>query len=476
MTPVRFRWLLSRRWLFVPPLLIGVTVVAVLASSQKELPRAETTQETKPVHVVRAAFTDVYPAVVGFGTAKAKRTWTATAEVSGQVIATHPYLRSGRIVEAGETLLQIDRADYELRVDQRTAELSQAKAQLEQLKLNVQSDEASLEIQQDLLAVQQDDLVRLEQLSQRSVASQSEFDSAKSAFLQQQQAVQNLLNSLRSYPAQIKSAEAGVRLADLRVAEARRDLERTTIVAPFRGVLADVSIEQDQYVALNQSLFDVLDISTMEVEAHFSIAQLNRVIDHRFEFQPVSESEPRYGSSKLSSSMKRRYADATAGGLSDRMSTRVTLRSGDVCMSFPATPIRFSESLDEQTRTLGIVVEVTNDPAMPLDGANTLRPGAYCEIQLRSDRAIHAISVPRANLDEEAVFIVDRDNTLKRRELEIAMTLRDQVAVVGGLNEGDLIVARPSASLMPGDLVDPLPVESRPVDFRIEDPGAEVEP
>ncbi|MEL7338674.1 MAG: HlyD family efflux transporter periplasmic adaptor subunit, partial [Planctomycetota bacterium] len=299
------------------------------------------TINARPVNVIRATSSNVYPEVVGFGTVTAKRVWTATAQVGGQVVAAHPRLRSGRIVQAGEVLLQIDRRDYELRVGQRSAELAQAKSQVEQIKLAMQSDQASLKIQQELLDVREEDLSRLRQLRQRSAASQTELDAARSSLLQQQQAVQTLLNSLRTAPAKIASAEAALRLAESKVAEAERDLERTTIAAPFHGVLSGVSTEKEQYVAPNQSLFSVMDIAAVEIEAHFSIAQLRRVnardtdIDERDDARSMAVPLDAGNSMAQIDVSKESQPDWMTG----QLSAVVTLQSGDVSMDFTATPI-----------------------------------------------------------------------------------------------------------------------------------------
>ncbi|MEL6108333.1 MAG: HlyD family efflux transporter periplasmic adaptor subunit [Planctomycetota bacterium] len=467
MTMIR-RWLSSSsRWLAVPPILIGVGVVAALASSRKELPRLEATRVATPVEVVAVATHMVFPEILGFGTASARRTWTATAEVAGKVVATHPTLRSGRRVEAGATLLQIDREDYQLRVDQRVAELEQAQSQLAERELAVESDQASLAIQQQLLKVLENDVSRLGQLRERSAASPSELDSKMSAMLQQKQGVQNLLNTLRTSPSQIAAAEASVRLASLRVAEAKRELAKTTILAPFGGVLSDVSIEPSQYVGPNQALFEILDTDALEVEGQFSIEQLDRVVRPReVETSPTDFVQPNGRIQDPAQSGQ----DESAGlasydlreepvGLSRSLTADVTIRSGGVQMNFVAKPYRFTESLDQETRTLGVVVRVDDHSSFTFAGESLLKPGTYCEIRLRSRHPFPAIEVPRTSLDDGHVFVVDSNNTVRRRRVDVAFMFQNRVAIASGLGGGDLVVARPSPALRDGDLVNPKPID-----------------
>ena len=109
------RWIPSRRWLFLPPILIGLLGVALLAMSRKELNRVPIEEAAIPLRVMRAMNTEVSPTATGYGTARPLRVWTAVAEVGGRIVDTHTDLRSGVFVKAGEPLLKIDDQDYLLR-------------------------------------------------------------------------------------------------------------------------------------------------------------------------------------------------------------------------------------------------------------------------------------------------------------------------------------------------------------------------
>ncbi|MEM9588173.1 MAG: HlyD family efflux transporter periplasmic adaptor subunit, partial [Planctomycetota bacterium] len=394
------------------------------------------------LNVLRVAQTPTYPEVVGFGTVKALRQWSATAEVRGRVVVIHPNLRSGNVVEAGEVLVKIDPADYELRVNQRAAELAQAKAQRGQLQLDVTSDEKSLEIQTQLLDVRERDVERLRELRTRSAASQSEFDQAIATYYQQSQTVQNLRNALATYPTQIASAEAVVAVAESKLREAERELDRTTIVAPFRGVLSEVSLEPRQYVATSEVLFQVLDIGAVEIEAQFSIAQLGRVASG-------SEASRTSGLGEIQDggSMADQYPDLSKENesLLERLQAEIAVRSGDVVMRYAAEPIRISESLNEETRTLGIVVRVSNRSVGFRDRPFALRPGTYCEVILSSSVPTNAVLIPRSSVDADSVLVVDQTSLLSRREIKVGFTNREQVAVIDGLVDDDLVVVNPPA-------------------------------
>lgn len=487
----------SRRWLVLPPIFVGIGIIAALASSKKELNRVEVSETATPLRVVSASLSPLQARATGFGTATPNRRWTAVAEVGGQISETISTLRSGIPVEKGDVLLVIDQADYELQRRQREADLVQAKSQLDQLRLNQASDERLLEIQQDLLKIRRNEVERFAKLQESSAASESEYDSAQAMFLQQRQTVQTLINSLTTYPARISSAEAAIETAAARLQEADRNLARTKIIAPFDGLLSDVNLEQGQYVAPGQSLFEVVDMSSVEIEAQFSMAQLADVLNqpndqfsanNRTPSSSDTENLPQGNRSQtISNPARKRLSNSLAlnslGDLGNQSASstpvpttnhnnaqswtrspigihaEVTIRSGDMTMTFPGRPLRFTSALDEQTRTLGIIVRVDNPDGTSGDSpefASQIRIGSYCEVTLVADQPTQTFSVPRTSVDEDAVFVVDSSNRLHRRPIKIAFTLSDVIAVSDGLVDGELVVVNPSAIMMEGELVEPI--------------------
>ena len=446
----------SRTWLFLPPLLLGVGVVAVLASSKKNLPRTEYVRTAVPVNVVKVYRSAVYPEVVGFGTAVACRTWSATAEVDGRITKLHPRLRSGVFVEAGQVLLEIDRTDYQRRVEQRQAELQQAIAKLERMNLTRAADQASLKIQEQLLQVRKNNVDRLAKLRTSSAASPSEHDAEMATYLLQSQTVQNLVSTLATYPTQIAEAKAAVALAESRIREAERDVNRTMIVAPFDGILSEASLELEQYVLPNQPLFDVIDVAAVEIEAQFSLAQLSRIArpppSTEYHRSPVDQPAHVLVAAGQNANPFHQAALSHPNWF-EHLTAVVAIRSGDVELNYPAKVVRLSESVDEQTRTIGVVVRVEN--------ANTgsqsfpLRPGTYCEVVLSTDMPIKACVIPRTCLDGDKVLVVDDENVLRHEKVVVDVSLREMVALASGLKEGDVVVVNPSTTFRVGDLVEP---------------------
>ena len=455
------------RWLILPPILVGFIVVAALAASRKELRRVEVNESALPVDFITVSKTPLHPQVVAYGSAEPNRRWNAIAEVGGRVDATRANLESGVAIREGEFLVSIDRSDYQLRLDQRLADLRQAESQLVQLKLNRKSDQESLAIQRDLLSVRANEVTRLQTLQNRSAASKSELDNALAAMLQQKQSVQNLVNSLATYDAQVESAEAAIALGRSRVNEAERDLDRTRIHSPFNGLLFGVDLEQGQYVAPGQTLFELIDTSWVEVEAQVSTAQWSRLLQLREACEtPAHDAGTARSGSPSDAGVKQvaSMSDVRPGAsptdpILAGLDAVVTLRHGEERQDFIGTPIRVTSKLDDRTRTIGVVVRVDNpvDTAGAVDTGRThLKPGAYCQVTMRSNFSIPAFRVPRSAVEDGTVLCIGKDDRLRRQRVVVAFTLDQHVAVTQGLSESDRVVVNPPSLAMDGQLARPM--------------------
>ncbi len=439
------RVLRSRRWLVIPPIVIGLAVIIALAARKKELDRVEATEIASPVRVIKAKHEPITPTATGYGTVQAKRVWVAIAEVGGRVDQTYQPLRSGVFVTKGSLLVKIDPIDYELLQKQRDAELQQARAELRQLELNEQADRKSLLIQQELKAVRAADVERLKKLSGSSAASVSELDAALAAYLTQSQAVQNLDTALSLYESRKLAASAQIASAESRLAEVTRDSQRTEIRAPIDGVLSEVALEVGQYVSPRQLLFKVLEVSTVEIGAQFSLSQIMRLVSPTGSAPEVDVLGKAGGRSQLSA----------------RFSARVIVRSGDSTLKYAAVPIRVADQVDPQTRTLGVVVEVAN-PSFSAEGVAidstsiALRPGTFCEVVLESKHRVNGVLLQRTAIDGDGVYVIDDQNRMHRRHVETRKIAGSRIVISSGLMDGDLVVVNPPSVPTEGLLVSPV--------------------
>ena len=150
-----------RRWLVLPPIVLGAAVVIWLTQHAQTPQRRPQQEVARVLRVIEAPAVDVIPRVLGYGTAKPARVWRAVAEVEGRVIKVHSELKPGAFVKEGEGVLEIDPREYELVVSRLEAEIAENEANLAELETQKENDSLSLEIEKASLRLAQADLDRV---------------------------------------------------------------------------------------------------------------------------------------------------------------------------------------------------------------------------------------------------------------------------------------------------------------------------
>ncbi|MEX1026777.1 MAG: efflux transporter periplasmic adaptor subunit [Candidatus Paceibacterota bacterium] len=428
-----------RKWLIVAPVLLGLAVVAMLVLSRTGPERTPEQEEVRSVRVIRAAAVDAVPRVVGYGTAEPGQVWRAVAEVKGRVAEVHPQLKAGAMLKEEETLLRIDRAEYELAIAQFEADIAQSTAQLEELAVKEANDQASLKIEEESLSLAERELQRIETLLQRNAASATEVDQQKRNVLTQRQSVQRLQNSLRLVPQQRKSLEAMLAVKKSALRQAELDLAKTVIKTPFGCRLGKVEIEPGQYLTAGQSLFEVYGTALTEVEIQVPLDQLRALIHPERDFQvPV-------------------MMDADTVQKMFDFQVIVRYRSGDFQVEWEGRVMRMREQLDPRTRTIPLVIAVDKPYEQAIPGKRPpLVPGMYCEAELRGEVRKAQIVIPRSALRNGHVYIVGKDSRLRRRKVEVAFAQSSFLCLKEGLEEGETLVVSDPTPAIEGLLVEPV--------------------
>jgi membrane fusion protein (multidrug efflux system) len=197
-------------------------------------------------------------------------------------------------VTAGQLLVQLDDAEYRVRLAQANGDLAAAEAvaggrgmagQAEAQVRTASGQEAALNAQ--VVAARanarkaESDLARARELAAKQIISRQQLDAAQAAA---STAAANLVAAERQASAagaSVSTAQAGVRVASARSMSARamRDnaqlqLEYTRITAPASGVVAKKQVEVGQLVAAGQPVMSVVADTGVWVTANFKETQL----------------------------------------------------------------------------------------------------------------------------------------------------------------------------------------------------------
>lgn len=432
-----------RKWLILPPVLIGAGIFAWLMSHGREPQKKAPEELARVLRVIEAPSVNVVPRVLGYGTAKPAQGWRAVAEVEGRVVEVHPELRAGTFVKAGEVVLKIDPREYDLAVSQLESEIAEIEAKLAELAMQEENDWASLEIEESSLQLAKADLDRVRDLIERNMAAATEVRDEERTYLTQKQKVQALQNSLNLVPEQRNTLQASLAVRNARLEQTRLDLQKTVIHAPFDCRLADVQIEKGQFLKAGEILFEADGTESTEVDAQVSIDRVRNLL-------PPDAREQLGGIPDMARLRELFNVEAT-----------VRMRIGDFSAEWPARFVRLREQIDPDTRTLAVVVAVDEPYERAIPGQRPpLVKGAFCEVELRGQPLPERVVIPRAALHEDHVYVVDADNRLQRRAVNVLFAQSDFLCVDSGLEAGDRVVVSDPTPAIEGMLVDPVEDES----------------
>ena len=336
-----------------PPILPALSLALVLAACSGGEPAAGPGGpggEMPPMAVEAVTVTSepLQAGVTTVGTLRADEAVVVRPEVSGRIVRIH--FEDGQRVKAGEPIISLD--DSVVRAD-----LLEAEANLENAR---RANE------------------RATDLGSRQLLSRSDVDSAR--------------------------AQLGVSQA--RVASARAQLEKTTIRAPFSGVLGLREASLGEVVSPGQALVNLVSLDPMEVDFSLPESELPRIAPG----QPVQVE-----------------VDAFPG----------ETFAGEVTAIDPV--------IDINSRSARVRARVANPEYR-------LRPGLFARIRLGTgDAGAMAILVPEQALLQEGdtryVYVV-REGKSAKVPVTTGQRLPGKVAVTSGLADGDVVITAGQAKPM----------------------------
>jgi len=351
----------------------------------------------------------------------------------------NPMLKKGDILSEGAVLLRLSPSDYNLAIAQARANIRAAQARLAEIAVSKANQELALEIEQDVLALKSGDLERLEKLYAAGTASQTARDGVKAAHLAQRQKVQNLLSTLALLPTQQLVQREQIAVYNASLATAELNLSRTELRLPFAARVASVSVEVGQFVLSGKAVASFDGVKTAEVEAQIPAADLQKL------FQPNGADDQAI--SLGSSAITQVLADL-------QLTAKVRLKLGQSVIEWPAALDRISNTIDQKSGTVGVILRIDNAYASAELGSRPpLTKGMFVEVTLAA-KPVDGIIIPRSALRGGEVMIVNAENRLERVAVDAHLVQGDVALITGGLAAGAQIVVSTPVPVIEGMLLD----------------------
>lgn len=214
---------------------------------------------------------------------------------------------------------------------------------------------------------------------------------------------------------QLASALAKVRSAEADVERAKRELQRTEIRAPYAGLVQNRAVDLGQFVSRGNVLGSIMSTDIAEVRLPLT--------DHDLAYLDLA-AQPAV---TLSAEVAGQY------------------------LQWPARLVRTEGVLDERSRVIYAVAEVTDPYQLANQGMQPLRFGRFVQASIQGRQMQQIIVVPRHLLRPgNELLVVDSASTLQFRQVQLDRADEQQAFISGGFNTGDQILVSPVTNPLPG--------------------------
>ncbi len=351
-------------------------------------PQAQSRPRTRNATLVatRAVDYKIQQTIIsGMGTVAAACNVELQPQVSGEIIELNPNLIPGGHFSQGETLLKIDPTDYNLTVRELATDVAKAESDLQ-----------------------------LEQGNQ--LVAEKEYKLLGEAVSDQEK-------SLMLRHPQLENLSATLEAARAKLEQARVDLARTEIKAPFNAVVQSREVNLGTRAAETTVLASLVGTDAYWVEVSIPVSQL------RWVRIPQTEKDP--------GSLVRIYDSAAWGD--------GVCRQGRV--------IRLKTGLEEQGRMARLIIRVEDPLSLQPDHTDQPRMllDSYVRVEIEGQAVASATAIEREFIrDGNSVWIMNPEGVLTIRPVEIAFRGADHLIVTSGIDPGDQLIISDIAAPVDG--------------------------
>lgn len=371
------------------PILILLAGAMTLDLMIANRPQAQRTTQATPPPLVRATLVrmeSIRVIVHSQGNVAPRHEIDLVPEVSGKVVDVSDSLIDGGFFEAGDTLLAIDPRDFELAITQQRAKIA---AQRYHLKIEEAEAEAAKREWQDLGQGEKPDPLVLRE-------------------------------------PQLAEARAALASAEAALQKAKLDLERSVLKAPFTGRVRNEQVDVGQHVTRGSVLARIYAIDSVEIRL------------------PIPDVEIAY----LDLPLRYRGLEHAGSGPEVTLSTEFAGKRH----SWHGRVMRTDGQIDSHTRQVTLIAQV-DDPYARGDDPDRppLAVGMFVEAEIQGRIYEQIVKLPRSAIRTgDRVLVIDDDDRLHFRALDILRHDQDHVLVRAGLAAGERVCLSPIEEVTDG--------------------------
>jgi len=342
---------------FAMPVIIiaaGILIASYLLNTKPKSKRKPLSKRAKLVETISIQPKNTMVKISGMGSVIPARQIELKPQVAGKIIEISPELIPGGILSKNQTLMKIEPDDYELTVKQRQSDVAKARS--------------SLEIEYGNQAVAKQEY---------SLLGDAITENEKKLVLRRPQLI---------------SAQSNLKTAQAKLDQAKLDLKRTVITAPFNAVINQKYIDLGQMASQSTTVVKLTGTNEYWVEASVPVDKLKWI----------------------------EIPDDNSGTGSEVKLYNPTAWGRNVCRT--ATVIRLLPDLETSGRMAKLIISVKNPMRInnPESGNDLLLLGSYVRVEITGRTIKSAYAIDRSLLrNRDNVWLLSKDNTLKIKPVKI---------------------------------------------------------
>jgi len=414
----------------------------------------------------------------------AKRTIIETVNASGQIYPeievkispdisgeiTELKVEEGDSVKKGQVLARIYADIYATQRDQASASVNQQQAMTANSRAQLSALKAALDQAERTYN-------RQKQLLNDKVISQAEFEQSESSWLSAKANYAAAEQSIIGNSASVQSAQASL-------SRANKDLGRTTLIAPMNGVISSLTVKKGERVAGNSfnvgtEMMRVADMAVLEARVQVGENDIVKVnIGDTADIEVDAYNNRKFLGivTQIASSTKTTAQAASTTNDVTNYEVRIRLDAGSYKdLIDPSKPKKFpfrpgmNASADIKTKRHESVLSIPiNAVAARIKGSDKNIEDKKKEDSKNKKEEENNnvednsnVSADLSNDLEEVVFILQKDNKVKKTIVKTGIQDINNIEILSGLNDGDEIVTGPynaiSKTLKDGNKVKVVP-------------------
>ena len=213
-------------------------------------------------HAITDAQT-ISPQLHLFGRIETPRHARLSAAIAAEVTELH--ISEGQRVTQGQILISLDRAEEELLLQQREADLADSEAQVQLILRNIETDKEVLQHMKRLHALTKSKADRLKTLNSKNLIATERLEDTQQEVARQGIELARQQAQVDNNPQRVSQAEAALNRNKARLENQRLNLQRADVRAPFDGRVSNLLVSPGDRVQMGQSLIALYDSNALQI-------------------------------------------------------------------------------------------------------------------------------------------------------------------------------------------------------------------